>query len=161
MKTIEVTQGINGYPEGVYTTQIFESVEEMKNAGDDLYSIYRKRDGWDFWEFFGFATCPFDMEDVIMEDAGDGYYVIKVDKDDDFEDVLDNVKQNYTCDDDDTDCKEWRERIAREIFDDLKKGYGEVFVVSYTGGVRDVFPAESVEYHDLDVYTYAIGKMNN
>jgi hypothetical protein len=53
LEKVEVTQGSNGYPKGIYTALISDSYEELSNEidrnGGDLV-LLRKRDGWDLWE---------------------------------------------------------------------------------------------------------------
>jgi len=162
MKTIDVTKGTNGYPSGTYETRVFESVEELREFQKEntkSLCIFKKRDGWQFWENIGTIDGPFDMFDNAIEDAPDHHDVIKVEKDDTYEDILDTLKQNWDWDDDyDEEVKEWAKRLARRIALSHSLHEDQIFVISYMNDdFIDVYPAEAVEYHDTDVWQYVIG----
>jgi len=169
MKTIEITKGMNGYPEGLYQTEIFETVEEMKTAinnGENDFSIYRQKNGWDFWEYVGFATKPFNMQDELVQDMKN---IIVVDKDYDVDDIKEVIEDNYPeCEHDDEDEKaeriKWIENLAKNIHEEMNEyinRYGiiyEIFEVENSDeNPIDMWEKETVRYSD-DVWTLAIGK---
>ena len=170
MKTIDTTQGMNGYPRNTGTDKILESLEEFnafKEKGYNFFPIYRRRDGWDFWEYVGSTSDPFDMVDEMLRRTGDCDEVFWLDDNNmTYEDVLDAVRQNWDCDDiyyeDEIEkrekCKKWIEEIAKEMKESLDKDYGNVFVLRYLEGIRESYHRHVVHYHDYDVYEYAIGK---
>jgi len=53
MQTVEVTQGQNGYPQGIYEAIVFDSIEELKEHAETnsgYMAMLRRRDGWHFFE---------------------------------------------------------------------------------------------------------------
>ena len=53
METIDVTQGQNGYPQGIYTAIKFDTLEELKEYAETNTGrmvMLRRRDGWHFYE---------------------------------------------------------------------------------------------------------------
>ena len=70
-----ITQGINGYPEGLVAYGIigfdnYEEAEEFAKKYDLETSLFRSRDGWHFWEYRGEKLESLTVDDYLR-DLGD------------------------------------------------------------------------------------------
>lgn len=73
MKKIDVTSGLSGYPQNVRSAFVdfdnFAEVEKFAKLHNTTPAIFKKRDGWPFWEYVGMAFEPFDNLQGEDDDA--------------------------------------------------------------------------------------------
>ena len=154
MKQIQVTQGINGYPKGIYDAQIFESVEELQDSGRGIFHVFRKRNGWDLWELVSAEYGAFDMEERLNMHKSDDEVLLNIPANYKFDDILNTIEKHVDLEDEEN--KDWAIELAEEI-NKYHKEEDEVFIIEYLlEEYREKYPRKAVQYK-YDVWTYAIG----
>ena len=154
MKQIQVTQGRNGYPQGIYDAKIFESVGELKNSGKGLFTVFRKKKGWDLWEFAGAEFGAFDIEKRLNMHKSDDEVLLNIPANYKFDDILNTIEKYFDLEDEEN--KDWAIELAEEIHK-YHKAEDEVFIIEYLlTEYKEKYPSKAVQYKH-DVWTYAIG----
>lgn len=153
---IEITHGMNGYPEGLGTYAVigFETWDEaviFANTYASDISLYHRRDGWHFWGNQGQVWEPFTPSDFLKK-YGDDYNIATNDP----EEVADRLKSladNFTGDMD--KLKTQFSEIA-ELWEKVEQAPEGHAVVSYCGEYYETLPPESMRMNH-DTHQWAIG----
>ena len=155
LQLVEVTQGMNGYPKGIYKAIIgFESykdAEEMAEKNGLERVTLRSRDGWQFYENLGRTYSPFDEYAAYPSDEYDHYTNISFDEFCAQEDVQGTLAT----------AGDFDEMLAmlenfKEIFEQIENlGSDEVAVIHRESGEGEIIKKEYCHYH-YDVWQYEI-----
>jgi len=158
LTTIEITYGMNGYPEGlgdngVIGFRTFEDAEKFAEDWKGEIVHFHSRDGWHFWEANGRAWSPYSAHDYLS-DLGDDYN-IEDDTEDNIKAKLESLIENY-----DGDLLDLIGKMGK-LMELLKAVY-----YNYTGLNQYVISrngeyCESIEnammFYNHDTHKYAIG----
>ena len=155
LQLVEVTQGSNGYPRGIYKAIIgfekFEDAEKMAEENNLQVVSLRSRDGWQFYEELGHIYSPFDEYDVYPSDEYDHYTQISFDEFCAQEDVQGTLAT----------AGDFEEMLAmlenyKEIFEQIENlNDDEIAVIHRESGEGEVAKKEYCHYH-YDVWQYEI-----
>ena len=153
---IEITQGMNGYPEGTYKAlKGFDTFEDAESFADEICGeviLVARRDGHSFWQNKGCAYEGIDRSEFI----NDSSYEVFTDEGE-FED--------WCCDE--IECImqggfnlfEMKGAIEQmcDTYDEIwRKNNSEMVLVDRSDYTCEVVDKEVTELHDDDVTTYAI-----
>ncbi len=159
LELVTVTQGSNGYPQGLKHAVIgfdsFEQAEELKkkHPGLDIVSLH-KQDGWQFYTCQGTAWEPYN---ITESDYGDDYtiYPAKYFNPDDFirDEVTDRLADLSFSNFDDLE-----KFIAdkREIFEELETAGEDELVVTNEGRYFETVESRPMR-HSFDTHHWEIG----
>jgi hypothetical protein len=155
LQIVEVTQGMNGYPKGIYKAIVgfesFEDAECIANKKDLEIVVLRSRDGWQFFENLGRTYSPFDEYAAYPSDEYDHYTNISFDGFCAQEDVQGTLAT----------AGDFDEMLAmlenfKEIFEQIENlGSDEVAVIHRESGEGETIKKEYCHYH-YDVWRYEI-----
>lgn len=157
MKKIDVTSGQNGYPQNVRSAFVdfdnFAEVEKFAKLHNTTPAIFKKRDGWKFWQNVGNAYEPFDNS--MREDDNDTCQYLEIG----------DVSEWATCEMAFAD--DIRENGDDEAAEAIVAGVKNVLTKLanlQTGQVAKIYNYDVVEVNDRytlvsysDVWTYKIG----
>lgn len=82
-----ITYGSNGYPKNIevdYFIQGFDNFQQLEEFTKEFKAeihLFKKRDGWQFWEDKGWKSKPLTVDDYIREE-GDNCNIINLDNND-------------------------------------------------------------------------------
>lgn len=153
---IEVTQGENGYPTGVYKAvtgfDYFEDAQSFANEICGEVVLLSKRDGHQLWSNKGRAYEGIDRSEFI----NDSIYEVFTDEGE-FED--------WCCDEIDSimqggfnlfDMKDAIEQMCDTYDEICRKNNSEMVLVDKSDYTCEVVDKETTKIHDNDITTYAI-----
>lgn len=158
---VEVTQGMNGYPEGLYkAVKGFDYFEDAESFADEICGevvLLTKRDGHQFWTNKGRAYEGIDREKFI----NDSRYEIFTDEER-FED--------WCCDEIDSimqggfnlfDLKNTLHIMCHTYDEIYSRCSNEIILVDKVDYTCEAVEKEATEIHDEDVTTYAIAVVDH
>lgn len=169
--TVEVTQGSNGYPSGLYNVIVADTMSELKELqaahGGELITI-SKKNGWQLWQnngtFFGDSLLgmPASDSDTVIryrkgEDIGQIAFDFVIGDYKSATQALADIYPDATIDEAMEALKAWKERME-EITDAITEGEDCDIWLSNpnpSDGIDFTVDAESVSYHS-DVTTTRI-----
>lgn len=148
---IDITSGINGYPEDVRIGYIgFNNIDEAIKFAEEVGGnvvLFKKRDGWHFWNNGGSKLEELTASDYV-DDLGDNYHIASVaDTKDTIRELLQTLEGEELID-------ALKKQI--EILEELEKAeYDETVICGY-GSYYETCKDKMMSYHE-DVWTYEIG----
>jgi len=157
LKTIEITYGMNGYPEGlgdrgVIGFRTFEDAEKFAEEWGGEVVHFHSRDGWHLWEVKGRAWSPYSADDYLS-DLGDDYN-IEYDTEDNIKAKLESLIENY-----DGDLLDLIGKMGKlmELLNAVYYNYrGLKTVISRNGEYCESIENAMMSYNH-DTHKYAIG----
>ena len=156
LSKIEITTGINGYPEGLgnYGVIGFDSYDDAAKFSDENGGevvIFESKDGWHFWKNKGFAYRPFTSDD-LLNDMGDNYSY--ADESNEFyAEQLSELASNF---DGDFSNLENRIKEIKEIISAKENCSDDERVIVSYGNYYDTVKNNFMDY-TYDTHKYAVG----
>lgn len=154
---ITTTEGMNGYPQGLNGNHLigfetYEDAEEFVETYGGTITLYKRRDGQQFYENRGQMLRPLTC-DHWLQDHGDNYQVA-TNIDEERERVAEQARDLI---------KDGNLDGAAELIEDLRKIEEEIsdagperVVILHYGEYHDAIDKEMMRYH-CDVYEHVIG----
>lgn len=161
LDVVEITQGTNGYPEGLYKAlkgfDYFENAEDFAEQVGGEVVLISKRDGHQFWKNNGRAYGGIQRASFINESK----YEIFTDEGDFEEWCCQEVEYQMQCGFNLFDMKDTLETMC-DTYDEI---YGrcsdEMIVVDISDYTCESVEKVVTEIHDNDVTMYAIAVVDN
>lgn len=168
LQQVEVTQGSNGYPEGIYNAYKSDSIKELQevqaNEGGELV-ILKKRDGWHFFQNEGntyydsFIDAPQHEQDFYLVANADNVeeeafkFIVG-----DYDGIGEYLAECHPDIKDFDDIKEIIEKIEDQVNDIITEvGDSEEDVLLNFGSTKENLcysvARDAASFHE-DVYTY-------
>lgn len=153
---VEITHGMNGYPERLGDHAVigflsFMDAELFVDAYGGEINLYHRRDGWHFWEEQGQVCEPFTPSDFLKK-YGDDYNIASNDPDE-VADRLKTLADNFSGDMD--KLKEQFSNIS-ELWEKVEAAPEGYAVVSYCGAYFETLPPQSMRMNH-DTHQWVIG----
>ena len=155
LQWMEVTQGRNGYPSGLYkaiSSDNFDTFEELQNFAkeNDLIIVdLHKRDGWDLWENRGTMYQPYQ---ISAEGFGDAEFQ-KMDESEFFNEEIHPV----TDDIHDFNSLEKFLKAKKEIWEEIEAMEDDEIVITYDGNYSETLKQNPLSFsHDTHNYKLAL-----
>jgi hypothetical protein len=150
--TIEITHGINGYPQGLGDIGVvgfdnFEEAEDFARLWELETHLFKKRDGWQLWEDAGRKFESLTYQDYL-KDLGDNYSESTTE---DYS--IDTLKERIS-----EDLEEAAGIIANaiELRDEVACCPDDEVVLVNCGKYFETVSRQLMSYHE-DVWTYTVG----
>jgi hypothetical protein len=158
---IEITQGMNGYPEwlGDYAVIGFQTWDDAQQFADTYggdINLYHRRTGWHLWENLGRVWEPFTPNDFIQK-FSDNYNI----ETNDPEQVADRLKS--LADSFEGDMDKLKSQLAEisELWEKVEQAPEEYAVVSYCGAYFDTLhPLSMWICHDTHHWSIGVSIEN-
>lgn len=159
LNLVEVTQGMNGYPKGLYKAIIgFENFKEAEDLAEEFgleLVAMRSRDGWQFYEELGRRYEPFSACDAYEENDYDILPRMSYARYINQENILGNLAEVSGFD----DMSAIIDR-HKHIFEEIEcLEDGELVVVHRESGEAERVKEYTCHYH-YDVWQYEIALIN-
>ena len=157
LEVIEITRGMNGYPEGLghfglIGFENFEAAKKFASENDLDVVCFHKKDGWKLWEYEGAAYEPFENSDYLSKMGDDCNF--HTDSDFDwYKDQLVELVQD--CEGDFTAIEEKIQDI-KKILEEVEKAGNDFEVIVANGKFIDTIEKEFMSYY-FDTHYYSIG----
>jgi hypothetical protein len=157
LQWMEVTQGRNGYPMGLYKAissdnfDSFKELEEFANENNLSIVSLHKRDGWDLWENRGTMYKPYSNS---AEDFGDNYSEFhKMNEEQFFEQEIHPVLEDIS----DFDSLEDFLKCKKQIWEEIEAMEEDEIVLTHEGNYSETLKQESLSFsHDTHNYKIAL-----
>lgn len=156
MKPIEITTGMNGYPQGLHRGYIdfesFEQAEEFAKKYNGRVVSLHQRGGWQLWESQGTMYEPYEIgADTYGEDYRE--FSNKEEYEEDVRETLRNfIDDNMPI----NDIKDFLNKDVSEVLDELETAGEDEVVITYQGHYFKTTPTKVMNYTE-DVHIYSIG----
>lgn len=161
LELVTITQGVNGYPSGLYkAVSGFESFEDAERFADEVKGevvLLTKRDGHQFWSNNGRQYEPLERakfidenDEIVFENGGS------------FEDwAQDEIRQMVEQHCSLVDLKAALIEMCATSFAIYESDATEVAVVNTLNYTCDITPKYTTDIHDDDVTTYMIAVVDH
>lgn len=157
LQVIEITNGINGYPErlgnyGVIGFENWQAAQDFATEHGATVNTFHRRDGWHFWEDHGRVWEPFTPHDLLKL-LGDNYMIATNDTEL-VADRLRNLVDNFSG-----DFEKIKQAIKNmsDLWDKVEAADEESAVIMYSGEYYDTIPAEAmIMKHDTHLYSIGV-----
>ena len=161
LELVEVTQGMNGYPRGLYKAvsgfESFVDAEDFAKGVNGEVVLLTKRDGHQFWTNNGRQYEPLERADYIDEES----YIAFIDEDNFEYWALDELKAKLEMEDSLFDLRSAIEEMCGTYNEIANRYGGEITIVD-----KNEFTCERVSkfvtrIHDADVTTYMLAVVDH
>ena len=161
LELVSITQGMNGYPSGLYKAVAgFESFEDAERFADEVKGevvLLTKRDGHQFWSNNGRQYEPLERakfidenDEIVFENGGS------------FEDwAQDEIRQMVEQRCSLVDLKAALIEMCATSYAIYESDATEVAVVNTLNYTCDITPKHTTNIHDDDVTTYMIAVVDH
>jgi hypothetical protein len=153
---IEITHGMNGYPErlgdyGITGFENFEAAETFTSEHGGTVAEFTRRDGWHFWQHLGRPIEGYTPQDFLKA-AGDNYNIATNDPEE-VSDRLTSFAERFAG-----DMDKLREQFAdlAQLWEKVETAPDRHTVISYCGQYFDTLPPEMMNFRH-DTHQYIIG----
>lgn len=161
LELVTITQGMNGYPSGLYKAVAdFESFEDAECFADEVNGevvLLSRRDGHQFWVNHGRQYEPLERADYIDEES----YIAFIDEDNFEYWALDELKSKLEMEDNLFDIRSAINEMCCTYNEIVNRYGGEITIVD-----KKEFTCERVSnyvtrIHDDDVTTYMLAVVDH
>lgn len=153
----EITYGSNNYPSnlGDFAVTGFNTYEQAKDLAQELevdICLFKKKDGWHFWEKMGDRHKPLTYQDYLY-DLGDDYQIISDmnQENDYYEQTIKDFASKWEFNKIQNVLNE-----RKNVIDKLEELPETHVLIKYCYGFFETFPKECMFYHE-DVTTWEVG----
>jgi hypothetical protein len=161
LEIVEITNGRNGYPEGIYNAinasnfENFDAIQKFAEKNNLQVVGLHRRDGWSFWENNGAIYNAFE---ITSDDYGDNYqFINKMD----FEEFYQNeIAFFFEEIPEEMDQIESFLEMKKEIFEEIEKMENDENVLTYEGRYYDTIKTKCLSWSE-DTHNYIIALIKN
>ena len=156
LNTIEITTGLNGYPQGLGDHGVtgFDTYADAKKFADENGGevvLFGSKDGWHFWNQRGYMSRPFNSDD-LLKDMGDNYSYAD-DNNEYYAEQLADIAKDF---DGDFDALEKRINEIKEIIEAVESADEDERVIVSYGNFYEIVKTSFMAYN-YDTHRWAVG----